>query len=483
MAVTYTPTAGVFDPPAPNFFGDLLAGIFSLPGNLLNMLQMTPQLPVSEFESPIVKQNEIDQILYDINNYGLFGSVFTQSQLDEAFYQNAHGNADPLRAIVDRINQERNYSAAYSGLEQTYKDLVSGGDYAGLINQLKKDIESPIFSTTDIAAQVAGNTRNVLDARDRNVEVGKETLAGRGILDSGITADLVTQARDTADVAVRAGNIDIPIAARAANAQARTTAEGILANLLGTKTQQEANLGMALGQLREGQVPIFNSNVLANALQEAKSNRALLEFSNKMLTKQSLGETKQDAQNMFEDMMSVFGLIASMEDGGGSSKQKTGGGFSVLGTGGSKSCIDQNAIVITPIGCKRLWQVQAGDKVLTPSGFKKVLFIDIGFVPEKDRDQYLKFITNKRPLVCTASHRINNIPASEYKVGDHFKSFKTNYKILRIVPVIYRDCADLLLENETQYFVNGILVDSMLSYLKEQYATRKSRKHNFSHTK
>ena len=194
-------------------------------------------------------------------------------------------------------------------------------------------------------------------------------------------------------------------------------------------------------------------------------------YPNENLFAQTMGQSGSalapypEAPEANTDSGLMTGLI-----GGGAAAGGAGLGYYLASAGTAKAmtlmftCIAEPCHVSTADRPKRLADVEIGDEVFTPDGFHKVLWKDHGFVPEDRRERTIQvMVEGGKYVVLTESHFVNGRPAKDLQVGDALETYNGPEIISSIFDVDYVPSCDLLIDGADQYYVDSILVDSMIS--------------------
>jgi hypothetical protein len=127
-------------------------------------------------------------------------------------------------------------------------------------------------------------------------------------------------------------------------------------------------------------------------------------------------------------------------------------------------CIDGEAPVTTSRGPVALKDVQIGDAVLTPAGYRKVLGRDLG-KPHPENNVWITISTEHGDLRLTTTHHIAGKPADTIRPGDVLEIQGGEARVTAVNCAEPPELAgDLQVEGCNAYCVGGIYVNSMAEY-------------------
>jgi len=127
------------------------------------------------------------------------------------------------------------------------------------------------------------------------------------------------------------------------------------------------------------------------------------------------------------------------------------------------ACVSGETLIKTLAGDRELRQVEIGNMVLTPDGYREVIDKDYG-APHPGNNEFVKLTIDNHSIILTATHEIGGKQAIDLKPGQVVETVDGPAELRGIEDVIedVPDCGDLkLADGATEYLAGGIFVESM----------------------
>ena len=140
------------------------------------------------------------------------------------------------------------------------------------------------------------------------------------------------------------------------------------------------------------------------------------------------------------------------------------------------TCLSADSEVITPVGPRKLSQIDVGDQVLAADeAYHEVVDLDCGAPHAERHGDYLMLRTDYHWIIATKDHVVGGKAMERWRAGEMIQPYNGGPELVKGV----RECepcisGDLKLDGADEYVCNGLVVRSMFS---ERDAQNEDRQH------
>lgn len=341
--------------PLSSLFSGLGSGIQGLMGGLQRLTTGTGQFDLNQAFGPTnmlaPTPDDFYSLLAQVQKTGLldntsdsylnnFAEIVKQANRnpgDAGLVQRAAQIQQSLQSMLDQRTQYNQRVGVGNDFVNQVSDFTNNNpNLKQLSDLISQHLSTPLYD----AKTIEGNVDQAKDARSMSgtsiMNQANEGLAARGLSGSGISADLLTQAKER--TAQDLTNIDTNLRTqyKTANDADQLQWSNIANNLGQFKTNLLSGAANTLLGIKENGIPQFDTSSIFNQLGQLGQQVAGTGLYNQQLNAQATQQNQQNQQQQFQDLLGLVSLF----------HQPGGGG----GNGGSRSSFSTGVSLGIPIG-------------------------------------------------------------------------------------------------------------------------------------